>query len=93
MNEYGVLASGHGSYYRFNGPPIPLQSLRSAVRDAKRWHSIADTIGGDAMVVRVSTMKIVWPRRIAGQDARKFMKPVLRQNVAKLIFGILYGKT
>lgn len=62
MKEYAVKASGHGSAYRFNGPPTPLQTLKEAVKDARRWILIADTIGGDAIVVHIPSGKQVWPR-------------------------------
>lgn len=55
--DHAIMTSGHGSLFRFDGEggqPI-LITRRSAIRAARRWESIADTIGGQARVVNLVT--------------------------------------
>jgi hypothetical protein len=59
--EWVVMASGHGSSYRFGGadpnspPPAPYQTLAEAIAAGRHWEGIADTIGGGAQVYNVRT--------------------------------------
>lgn len=60
--EWLVMASGHGSKYRFNGPgdgqtppPGPYLTRAEAVAEASHWVGYADTIGGDAQLYNVRT--------------------------------------
>jgi hypothetical protein len=63
--EFVVMASGHGSSFRFDGPdpdqppPGPYLTRAEADREAAHWESIADTIGGRAAIYNVRTKQIV----------------------------------
>lgn len=60
--EYAVQATAHGSDWTFDGEPgnPPLLSKEEAIKQAKRWFGIADTVGGTARVIHFPTMKVVW---------------------------------
>lgn len=70
--DFAVAASGHGSHFILDKKPL---SRRNAARQALRWRRHADTIGGDALVVQLSTMEVVYPRRLAGQPAARYLEP------------------
>jgi len=64
--KYAVMASGHGSKCRFDGPnpdkpPFPLLNLKDAVFDCRFWEGYACTIGGGATIVNIrSGEKFDW---------------------------------
>lgn len=65
-NDYGVEANGGGSLFQLDVvddeyPPNPKRyTLEAAKKEALHWGSIADTIGGRANVIQLSTGKIVF---------------------------------
>lgn len=60
--NYGVMASGHGSKFVLdklaNGATKPY-TFRGAIESARRWESIADTIGGQAKVIDLTTKQVL----------------------------------
>jgi hypothetical protein len=50
---YAVRASGHGLGYQPQNPRRFDMTLAEAEAEVRRWRILADTIGGDAIVVRV----------------------------------------
>ncbi len=64
VRDYQVMASGHGSSYRFDGldpkrPTLPNITLLAACIESIHWELTADTIGGRAQIYRVSTKEII----------------------------------
>jgi hypothetical protein len=65
--EFAVQAAAHGGGCRYDGddPEEPgfaqMRTYEEAVGEAQRWISHADTVGGQARVVHVSTGMVVWP--------------------------------
>lgn len=59
---YAIMFSAHGSLFRFDrivdGVPV-LFTKKSAIRQAKRWDSIADTVGGQARVINMWNGEII----------------------------------
>jgi hypothetical protein len=67
MDDYGILAiGGLGNVWRLDTlddehPPNPKRyTLEAAKKFARYWGGIADTIGGRANVIQLSTGKIVF---------------------------------
>ncbi|MBI2085463.1 MAG: hypothetical protein HYT71_03040 [Candidatus Aenigmarchaeota archaeon] len=64
MKDFQVMASGHGSRFRFDGldpdkPTLPNKTLVEAYLEGDRWVGIADTIGGQAQIYKASTGEII----------------------------------
>ena len=60
--RYAVLASGHGSKFRFDGnnpdkPTFPLLTIEEAVAECYIWQGDACTIGGAAAIYDAITKK------------------------------------
>lgn len=57
--KYIVEYSGHGSPY-VRGDFVTLLTLEEGKKEAIRWYSIADTIGGSGRVVDYATNEVVF---------------------------------
>ena len=49
---YAVRASAHGLDYQPKNPARFDMTLAEAEADVRHWRSFADTVGGDAIIVR-----------------------------------------
>ncbi|MEO0337105.1 MAG: hypothetical protein AAF202_11965, partial [Pseudomonadota bacterium] len=83
--EYVMLASGHGSRYRFDvetpeelgGSKSTMYTLPEALLARWHWVGYSDTIGGDAIIVHLPT----WREMPESQDTEGFPFVHIRQNI------------
>lgn len=78
LREFVIMASGHGSSFRFDGPDgkvtpaAPYMTLSEARQAVWHWVGIADTIGGRAQVYNVRTKEVQESTEESLRAARAF---------------------